>query len=192
MRRINREPLTRGKRDEVNDSREIREHLGETQAETEDLQTRLEAAEAEIVRLSIGAYGMLSVKGGTAEQDVETTYVKLTGFNSAPVSKNLTADFGNDRFIVPEGTYSTVFQSSFSGTVSTEFEFVLFRNDVEQPIGCHRTLGTGGDVGSCSFVGLIKCDEDTELDVRVKANGLLKAVTPVDMQFTIVRIGDLV
>ena len=213
--KINREPLQRKEREAVEDSRDIRKHLRELQDEVKGkIQLGPEVNSSPVTgepedyvaaydsdgnllgyiplyqTLPKEVYGYLYVKeGSTPQAGIGTSYDKVTGF-SATYARNCTASSLQDIVSVPAGTYACFFQASFSGTPSTEFEFTLFRDDAEQSLGCHRVIGTGGDVGSCSFLGIVTASDNTEFDVRVQADGASKSITPVDMQFVVMRIGD--
>jgi hypothetical protein len=115
------------------------------------------------------AYGGMYVSNGAGSQTIS---------NGAPATVNQwTADatsFGvtpdsttdNDITIDRAGIYLISFQISFSGTANSTWEFWVDKNagtDLAMT-HCKRTLGTGGDVGSCSI---------TPIAVQLAANDVL-------------------
>ena len=91
-----------------------------------------------------------------------------------------------------DGNYDISFQCSFSGSVSALVQYRLRVDAVEQSFGCNRKLGTGGDVGSCSFFapGVTLTATDV-LTVYVETDdpGTGDQVTVVDAQFSARMVG---
>ena len=57
---------------------------------------------------------------------------------------------------------------SFSGAVNTEYHGHLYINGSEASLGWHRKLGSGGDIGSASFIGLLELSSNDTLEIRVE------------------------
>lgn len=101
---------------------------------------------------------------------IATDYVKIypyqVEFPSLYVDSNATSGTVTVR---KGGHWRVGMQSSFSGVANTEYHIGVFRNDTELKIETNRKLGTGGDVGSCSFVGIASLTSGDVLDLRVNA-----------------------
>ena len=128
--------------------------------------------------------------GSTAQGSISTTPTKVTGFAANGPSNDATPDHTNDQITINTGgAYKVCFQVSFSGTVSTMFTFHLRNNGVElTQAGTTRTLGTGGDNGSCSFTQIFNLSQSDVLTIYVEADGASKSITPEHMQLSIVEI----
>ena len=128
--------------------------------------------------------------GSTAQSGISTTPVKVTGFAANGPSNDATPDHTNDQITINTGgTYKVCLQVSFSGTVSTMFTFHLRNNGVEVvQAGTTRTLGTGGDLGSCSFTQILNLSQSDVLTIYVEADGASKSITPEHMQLSTFEI----
>lgn len=128
--------------------------------------------------------------GSTAQSSIGTTPTKVTGFAANGPSNGATPDHTNDQITIGLiGVYVVMFQCSFSGSVSETFEFHLRVNGTEvAEAGFHRTLGTGGDVGSASFMQFMLLEGSDVLTVYVEAGNTSKSITPVDMQLCVFRL----
>jgi hypothetical protein len=124
--------------------------------------------------------------GSTAQSSISTSPAKVTGFAANGPSNDATPDHTNDQITInTTGTYAIAFHISFSGTVSTEFIFKLRNSAVEQNAGCIRTLGTGGDSGSCGFNTIMTLSASDVLTIYVEADGASKSITPEEMHLTV-------
>lgn len=105
----------------------------------------------------LSGYGHISVLGGVTNQgSITATPAKVVGFAANGPSSNMTPSFGDDQITVGiTGKYLLNAQVSFSGTASKTFLLRARIDGVVTTLGCSRKLGTGGDVGSCSFNGLL-------------------------------------
>jgi len=131
--------------------------------------------------------------GSTAQTGVSTTPAKVTGFAANGPANDDTPDHTNDQITVgTTGVKKVNFQASFSGTVSTTFTFKLRIDAVESVLGCTRVLGTGGDLGSASFNGILSLAASEVLTVYVEADGASKSITPQNMQFSIMEVAPAV
>jgi uncharacterized protein GlcG (DUF336 family) len=132
--------------------------------------------------------------GASAQGSISTTPAKVTGFAANGPSNDSTPDHTNDQItIVTGGAYLVAFQVSFSGTVSTSFTFKLRIDAVESTLGCTRVLGTGGDLGSASFSGILNLSASEVLTIYVEsAVGSGNSITPADMQLSVIEIAPAV
>lgn len=141
---------------------------------------------------AIGCYAQIYVTGGsTAQSSIGTGFTPVTGFTTNGADAGISADAANDRITLDvAGVYQVGFQVSFSGSASTLFTFSASLDGTEETqCSCARALGTGGDTGSCSFVGLITATAGQQLTVEVKADGSSKSITPAEMQLVAKLVG---
>lgn len=139
------------------------------------------------------AYGEIYVSGGAATQvtnAVGGTFDVITGFTTIGASMNTTPALGPDQITLDEaGDYKVSFAASFSGTNSATITCRAYLDGVAQPqCSLTRKLGTGGDVGSASFQGIITATAGQVLDVRVTAAGNSKDFIPAEMSLSAVRV----
>ena len=111
---------------------------------------------------------------GTASLTLSTSWVKITGsFQGNTVSSdNITPDYANDRITINlAGVYFVGIQASFSGGTSAVVEGAIYLGGLRQePIRFRRKLGTGGDVGSASAIGILNVTGTAvDLEFYVKA-----------------------
>ena len=140
----------------------------------------------------------MSVQGGSTSQDnIDTTKIKLTGFNTNGLSNGMTVDHTDDSIkALVAGTYEISMNLSFSGTNSAEFQLEVYVYDdsttswVASGFSVDRKLGTGGDVGSCSLTGLVALDVDDKIAIYVSSGAATDDITPTEAQFIAKRISD--
>jgi hypothetical protein len=143
---------------------------------------------------AIGVYGSLTCfDGSTAQTSLGTTPALLTCFTTDGSANGTTPANASDSITVNvAGNYDCYFQCSFSGTNSANVQFRLRNNAVEQSYGCTRKLGTGGDVGSASFIapGITLAASDV-LTIYVETDdaGGGDQITVVDAQFCVRMVG---
>ena len=140
---------------------------------------------------ALGIYGSLSCFEETTQQDNPDTGAILTCWDTNGASNGTTPDHTTDGITVDvTGVYEVAFQCSFSGTGSSVVKFRLRIDGVEQSFGCTRKLGTGGDVGSASFLAPGVSITATEvLSVYVEMDGATDDLTVVDAQMSVRMIG---
>ncbi|MCK5439693.1 MAG: hypothetical protein KAI97_07100, partial [Gemmatimonadetes bacterium] len=106
---------------------------------------------------------------------------------------NSDADFANDRIEVGangDGVYLFVAQISFSGTANATFTFAASVNGTPATgVLCQRKLGTGGDVGSASLVGLLSLADGDLVTLEAKADAASKTLTITEGSVSIARLG---
>ena len=137
-----------------------------------------------------GVYGSIYLKdGSTAQTSIGTTPAKMTGFAADGVSAGTTPDHTNDQITVgTDGVYAIFFQNSFSGTVSADFTFFIRIGGAESIYGVRRKLGTGGDVGSVSMLGLLSLSASDVITVYVEAVSDGREMTPIQAQLLVIKI----
>jgi len=128
--------------------------------------------------------GVSGLTVGTSPVDVEWASGQTEdGIDADATAESITVGSGHD------GLYLALAQFSFSGSLSVTFELHLAVDGVqEDAIACKRKLGTGGDVGSCSFAGLVTLADGEEVTVEVEADGSSKTFTLVHGQLVLIRI----
>lgn len=119
------------------------------------------------------AYGGIHVHDASTAQSIAqgTTYIKVTAFTDNNPSKHVTSDAANDKItFLFSGTYLISGSFSFmTGTNNVEVKGSAFLEDVEQDsVHFTRKIGTAGDVGSASFVGILTVTAGDDLDFRVR------------------------
>ena len=132
-------------------------------------------------------HATIFVRGASTSQSITTggTFEKLTAFTTDGISNAMTAAAASDKITATTaGVYMVCFQVSFSGTVSSTVQFVVKWNGVEQDqIKCTRKLGTGGDVGSASMMGLVDVTSvPTDIEVWFTTDGDGDSITVEDAQ----------
>jgi len=141
----------------------------------------------------MGVYASIYTSGGSTSQTMGTSAAKLTLWASNGEADNASADATNNEIEVGaagDGDYLVIGQFSFSGAVSTTFTIKAAVNGVEDDaVACERKLGTGGDVGSCSFAGIITLADGDLVSVYVTADAASKSFTLQEGSLTIRRIG---
>jgi hypothetical protein len=144
-------------------------------------------------------YGEMYVDNGTTAQSIPTGagYTKLTGFatNGEFDNSAVTADVANDKIIIKKsGKYLVTGSTSFtSGTNSVVFRAALFAGGTEKNnVHWARKVGTGSDVGSAAFTGIIDVDVsggNVDVDVRIRHDQAGNIdFTPMYMNLTITEV----
>jgi len=118
-------------------------------------------------------YGDLYVTGGSATQALTAaTPAKLALFAADGPSANSTPAHAADSITVGlSGVWGISFQASMTASVNnTVLTFALALGGVAQAIKCQRKIGTGADVGSCSFTGHLSLTAADVLTVIVTSS----------------------
>jgi hypothetical protein len=116
-----------------------------------------EFSDADVIKLA-GVYGVMSVQeNAVAETTTDATPRKIAVFDTDGPENNMTVDSatGNDITADVAGTYIVVAQCSFSGSASDEYHIEIYVDAAASGFEGHRKLGVGGDLGSCSCVGIV-------------------------------------
>lgn len=121
-----------------------------------------------------------------AQNNITTTPTKLLNWDGNYASSGVTPAFGSSQITLDSaGTYAILCQVSFSGTANTTFQIHFALDGVlNENIGTHRRLGAGGDVGSCSFVGIATSNANQVASLLIESDaGGGASATIVDAQF---------
>ena len=122
------------------------------------------------------AYGGLLFGANSASSDrmsgIGTAASQWTAWEREQPNYRLTSDVTNGYCtIVQSGTYWLGFTSSFTGTANTEFHSHVFVNGEENfSLGWHRKLGTGGDVGSAAWGGMLVLSSGDTVAPSIEVN----------------------
>lgn len=121
-----------------------------------------------------GIYAEIYVNDASTAQSIANgiTYTKSTAFTSNGDSQNCTPDATNDKITITKtGRYIVSGYCSFtSGTNLVVWKSAIFMGGAEQSkIHWSRKVGTGSDVGSASFGGIINASQvPVDIDVRFR------------------------
>lgn len=145
----------------------------------------------------LGIYaGIYVADASTAESIANGAgYTKSTAFTTNGLDENCTSDAANDKITITKtGKYMVLGTCSFtSGTNSVVWKSAAFLDGVEQSnIHWARKVGTGSDVGSASFMGIINVTSvPVDLDVRFRQDqaGAIN-ITVVYSNLTVNYIGE--
>jgi hypothetical protein len=133
------------------------------------------------------AYGGLTI-AAASEHTASTSLAAYTNWDAGMPTTNVTVSTANGS-LSPDltGVYSVSVQLSFSGQASTQFDGVLFQDDIETDFGFTRVLGASGDIGSASFVGIVSANASSVLKVRLLSDGADASFVASRGQFQIRR-----
>lgn len=124
-----------------------------------------------ITDLQNGGYAGIYINNNTTVQSIPTgtTYTKIVNFGGNSIFKNATADYANNQIqITKQGSYKIISSASMSsGTNNVVFNIAVFKNGAKQMIELKRKVATAGDVGNASAIGLLYCNADDIIDLRV-------------------------
>ena len=137
-------------------------------------------------------YGGLYVEDGvTAETTTDATPRKIGGFTTVmPSSSTCTPSATTDDITVTDaGDYLVTAQMSFSGTLSKTFVIEIYNGGIATNLKCTRKLGTSGDVGSASVVGIITLAAADYISLFHSSTDGGTTFTLADAQLTITKIG---
>jgi hypothetical protein len=139
----------------------------------------------------LSGYGHISVLGGATNQSgITATPVELVAFAAdGPSSSDVTTSHGDNSITVSvAGKYLVNVQVSFSGTASKTYLLRAHVDTVATTLGCQRKLGTGGDVGSCSFSGVLSLAASQVVTVYVSSSDGGTDILAVDAQLVLTRV----
>jgi len=136
-------------------------------------------------------YGVMSVEGGAvAESTVDATPRQITAWVTNGASNGTTPDQANDHITIDTaGVYLVIACVSFSGSASKTFRIEIYLDTTGTNFSCIRKLGSGGDVGSASVMGLVTCTASQEISVYQSSTDGGTAMTVSDASLAVVRIG---
>ena len=155
-----------------------------------DSLTQLSTVVSSLDEENAGTYGMIYTQNGSTPQTgIGGTPELLTGFATDGLASGTTPSAADDKITVSKaGVYLVLAQISFSGTVTTEFNLHIHKTGTTTNFGTHRVLGTGGDVGSCSTMGIVSLAAGDDVSIYVNSDGSSDSITVVDGQLILFRI----
>lgn len=135
---------------------------------------------------ALGVYGDLRVEAGSAAQtSIDTTPVKLTGFNANGLGNGITPDHvtDNDLSVLTTRVVEVSFACTFLGTASQTFYFEIYKNGASTGIRGRADINATPDVAHVSCGGLVSCTAADNIEVYVySAAGSGHSVTPYEAQ----------
>lgn len=130
--------------------------------------TRLETTLA-TPTTNVGYGGVVANYADHRITGVDASYVLVDGYDHELPSRYVTSNATGGKVTLHKGgDWLVAVQSSFSGVANTEYHFAVFLDGTETILETDRKLGTGGDVGSCSIVGILSVTSGQVVDVRGK------------------------
>lgn len=145
------------------------------------------------------AYAELHVQDGDQQSPVVTqtpgtSPVLYTGFDTDGQSYDAVPDQANNKItITTAGVYCIHAQISWSGTNNSTWHIVLYRDlagtPTESHIHCTRKLGSSGDVGSGSLLGILSLNAGEEIGIYVSSGVGTDVMNTYEAQFGIIKIG---
>lgn len=138
----------------------------------------------------VTAHGAIYVDDGAATQAfTAATPAKLTLFAANGPSNGTTPDHTNDQItVLSAGVWKIDAQFSITSTINNVvFSFDAAVGGASQWPSCQRKVGTGADVGSCSFVGTLSLSANDIVTVIVTTDQNT-TMTLVDAQLVVERI----
>ena len=143
-------------------------------------------------------YGIMSVQANsTSQDDIGTTKIATTAWNTDGVSNGMTVDnTDNSIQATVAGTYEVSVHLSFSGTNSIEYQLEIYVYDDSgtawgaSGFAIDRKLGTGGDVGACSFAGIVALDVDDKVAIYISSENATDDIVITEAQLIAKRISD--
>jgi len=151
----------------------------------------LSSSVAVLESINLGVYGGLTISAGASPIfSASPSLSSFTQWDAGAPTSNVTVVTANGS-LSPDvtGIYSVHVQMSFSGGASTEYQARLFKDDVATNYGFKRALGTGADIGSASFNGLISANAGAVLKVRLATTSASdKDINPSLGSFLVHRI----
>lgn len=143
-------------------------------------------------------YAEIWVHNGATTQVTDgttDTFNIITGFNTAAGqnggANGATPDKANNKIVLTKaGRYRISFTVSFEGTTNETFTCAAFVDGSEHNgAAWKRKIGTGTDVASASFHGIVTATAAQDLDVRVKAVGTSSDFIPRFMNLAATWLG---
>jgi hypothetical protein len=137
----------------------------------------------------MGGYAVLRKAGAGVAFAVTATPQKLTTFNGLGAFNGLIADHTTDDITTDiGGTYSIIFDISFSGTALKTFFFNFYIDGVPQSEAAQRKLGTGGDIGSTGMSAIITLTAGQVVTIYVSSPDGGNSITVADSQLNMHQI----
>ena len=144
---------------------------------------------AEIIGRSCGT---VYTTGGSGSQSIGTTFEKITQIDSNGGSfGGVTPDAANNKISVSRGgSYMVSLQCSFSGSSNAEYTVAVYvGGSATTGLQFVRKLGTGGDVGSASCMGIVPISAGQDVEIYAKADAGSKDIDVSELQLSVFRLG---
>ena len=136
------------------------------------------------------AYAGAYVTGGVANITLGTVPKKLSSFTAATPTFNAEISIvGAVATVSHSGVYKVDFQSSFTGSTGSIYTIRLYKNGIPSSFAVSRKLGTGGDVGSCSFTSLLTAVTGATFAIYGSTDGNNKDYLMIEGQGIMTRVG---
>lgn len=150
----------------------------------------LRVKQAAVAAQASGIYGIMSCQiGVTGEALVDVTPRKITAWNTDGMNNGVTPVNGSDHILIDTaGIYQVCVSVAFSGTSSKQYQLEIYKNGLTTGFAVDRKLGTSGDVGSCSIVGIITCAQSDTIEVYQSSSDGGSAITVSEAQLAVHRI----
>lgn len=119
----------------------------------------------------IPAYGSIWVHDNSTAQSITGIYMHVDDFDTVGDANNVVGSVGATGTVRPTvaGAYEIIFTATVDSSATTEIEYSIFVNDVEQTeINVHRDFPASGAVGSISAAGIIELSANDRVDVRAR------------------------
>jgi len=161
------------------------------QGQINTISASLQAAISNIDALSAQAaiaYGGLCIPSAAADFSASTSLAAYTAWSGGMPGASVTVGTAAGS-LSPDltGIYNVAVQMSFSGDASVQFNAQLFQDDIDTGFGFARLLGSGGDIGSAGFVGIISANAGAVFKVRISSSSADEVIRAHRGQFIIQR-----
>jgi len=145
-----------------------------------------------VPNLLAGDWGIIYTNAGSGSQTLSTGWSKLTQFDSNGESQGaVTADATNNKLTLNAvGKFLILVQLSFSGSASVDWDLAIYWNGSAIAAGsAERKLGTGGDVGSVSIIGVVDATlSGNDIEIYVNPDGSSKNIVVEHGQVFVQRL----
>lgn len=138
-----------------------------------------------------GVYGAMYANGNvTAEPTVDATPRNIEAWNTDGLANGIVVDSttDNDVTVPSAGIYEVQASISFGGSLSSTFLITIYKNGSPTDLTMERKLGTGGDVGSCSLVGLVQCAASDVIELYQSSSDGGTAMTIREAQLVVKKV----
>jgi hypothetical protein len=143
----------------------------------------------QVISQNIVAYGGLAIETGGTIFTASAVALSYTAWDAGMPTSGVVVTTAAGT-IQPSftGIYAVAFSFSFSGDASTQFDAVLYQDNVATNIGFSRLLGASSDIGAASATGLVSANASSILAVRLIGTAGGDDFTALRGQFRVHRI----
>lgn len=138
-----------------------------------------------------GAYGQLWEEGSSA-RGLNTANVFAQWVTATPGKSRLTNLSNWDITIDTEGSglYLICMAFSFTGSLSTTYQFAVFVDGVYQSaVSCQAQIGASAEIQNVASCGLVALGEGQVIDARISANLNTRVISIRRGSLTVARVG---